>query len=41
MEKPFSHSLSNIDEISKFVTKNKINLISGFQLRHTQIYVKK
>ena len=37
MEKPFSHSLSKINDISEYVLKNNINLVSGFQLRHSQL----
>tara|TARA_B100000780_G_scaffold274232_1_gene238953 strand:- start:1384 stop:2445 length:1062 start_codon:yes stop_codon:yes gene_type:complete len=35
MEKPFSHSLKKIDEISKFVEANNVKLVSGYQLRHS------
>jgi len=37
IEKPFSHSLKKIDEISKFVEANNIKLVSGFQLRHSAL----
>ena len=35
LEKPFSHSIKNIDDIVDFSITNKINLVSGFQLRHS------
>jgi predicted dehydrogenase len=37
IEKPFSHSLKKIDEISKFVEVNNVKLVSGFQLRHSAL----
>ncbi len=35
IEKPFADSIKKIDEINNFAKKNKINIVSGFQLRHS------
>ena len=37
MEKPFANSLKKIDQISKFVSENQIDIVSGFQLRHSKL----